>query len=85
MKEFRSMNGKETLEFLKANAFTAEAAKKAQMNEMLRKRRTDVLRAFDDYLEWLENAVKPKERVIPRPEPEKMAASVKANSKTKSK
>jgi hypothetical protein len=52
--EFRFMNGKQTLEFLKAGHFTHEQAMKAQANEKAGKRRPDVLKAFGEYVEWLD-------------------------------
>lgn len=52
--EFRFLNGKQTLAFLKAGHFTSEQAMKAQANEKAWKRRPDVLAAFGEYAEWLD-------------------------------
>jgi hypothetical protein len=52
--EFRFMNGKQTLEFLKDGHFTHEQAMKAQANEKAGKRRPDVMKAFGEYVEWLD-------------------------------
>jgi hypothetical protein len=54
MDEFRFMNGKQTLAFLKAGKFSREQALKLQANEKGWKRRPDVLTAFNEYLKWLD-------------------------------
>ena len=67
--KFRFMNGKQTLEFLKAQKYTREQTMKAQANEKAWKRRPDVLMAFGKYFEWLDKGDGEQLTLTPSPSP----------------